>query len=292
MLRSMTGYGRGEAAAAGKRFIVELKSVNHRFCEVVIRLPKNLLAIEERMREQIQKKLFRGRVDCYLTVEEAGPKNVAVKVDKSLVAAYYKAMREILSVLGKDEEPRLEHFLALPGLFAVEEPPENIEEIWAGVEQALSGALASLLEMRRTEGARLREDIESRVGRIEKLNREIEGRAPQVVEEYRRRLSQRVAELVPGGVVDPVRLAGEVALFAERSSIAEEVVRIYSHLGQMRLTCGEEGPVGRKLDFLVQEVNREINTIAHKAGDLQISQFVVEAKSELEKIREQVQNVE
>lgn len=292
MLRSMTGYGRGEAVAAGKKFIMELKSVNHRFCEVVIRLPKNLHQLEERIREQIQKGLSRGRIDCYLSVEEAGPKNVAVKVDKSLLAAYYKAMREILSALERTEEPRLEHFLALPGLFTVEEPPENIEEIWVGVEQALTEALTALVEMRKTEGARLREDIESRVDRIEQLNREIEGRAPLVVEEYRKRLLQRVAELVPGGVVDPVRLAGEVALFAERSSIAEEVVRIYSHLNQMRLTCNEGGPVGRKLDFLVQEVNREINTIAHKAGDLRISQIVVEVKSELEKIKEQVQNVE
>lgn len=292
MLKSMTGYGRGEGAGAGKKFTVELKSLNHRFLEVVVRLPKNMLQIEDRIREKIQAGVSRGRVDCYLTVEEAGPKNLAVKVDKSLAAAYYKAMRELTGELEIDQDVRLEHFAALPGIFALEEPAEDIEEIWAAVEQALMEALSALLEMRRTEGARLAADIMTRIARIEQLNKEIEGRAPLVVEEYRERLAQRAQELVPGGAVDPVRLAGEVALFAERSNISEETVRIASHLEQLRLCCGEAGPVGRKMDFLVQELNREINTIAHKAGDLRISQIVVEVKSELEKIREQIQNVE
>jgi len=291
-LRSMTGYGRASAAGAGKKFTVELKSVNHRFCEVVVRLPKNLLLIEDRVRGQIQRAVSRGRIDCYFTVEEAGPKNVAVKVDKSLVAAYYKALKEMLQELELAPDVKLEHFLALPGVFSVEEPEENVEDFWPAIEQALAGALTALLEMRASEGARLKTDIQNRIDRIEQLNKEIEARAPLVVEEYRARLLQRVQELVPGVPIDPVRLAGEVALFAERSSIAEEIVRISSHLNQLRAACAEDGPVGRKLDFLVQEVNREINTIAHKAGDLRISQIVVEVKSELEKIREQVQNVE
>lgn len=292
MLRSMTGYGRASATGAGKKITVEIKSVNHRFSEVVVRLPKNMLPLEERIRGRVLERVFRGRVDCYLTVEEAGPKNVAVKVDKNLAAAYYKALREMLQELEMPPEVKLEHFLALPGVLSVEEPEENLEELWPAVEQALTGALAALLEMRQTEGARLQSDIQSRIDRIEQLNQEIESRAPLVVEEYRERLRQRVQELVPGDTVEPARLAAEVVLFAERSSIAEEIVRISSHLNQLRLAGEEGGPVGRKLDFLLQELNREINTIAQKAGDLRISQLVVEVKSELEKIREQVQNVE
>lgn len=292
MLTSMTGYGRGEATGAGKKIIIELKSVNHRFCEIVVRMPKNMLSFEDRIRKEIQRHISRGRIDCYFTSEDTGPKNVTVKVDKCLAAAYDKAMREIAQELAVTPDVKLEHFLALPGVFALEEPGEAGEECWPAIEQALSLALAGLLAMRKTEGASLQKDLQSRFDRIEQLNKEIESRAPLVVEEYRERLHQRIREIVPEGVFDPARLTLEVALFAERSNITEEVVRIFSHLKQMRLACAEEGPVGRKLDFLAQELNREINTIAQKAGDLRISQIVVEVKSELEKIREQVQNVE
>ena len=292
MLKSMTGYGRASATGAGKKVTVEIKSVNHRYSEVVVRLPKNLLPLEERIRGRILERISRGRVDCYLSVEEAGPKKMAVKVDKNLAAAYYKALREMLQELAMPPDVKLEHFLALPGVFAVEEPEEDLEELWPAVEQALAGALTALTEMRQTEGARLQSDILGRVDRLERLNQEIESRAPAVVEEYRERLQQRVLELVPGDAVEPARLAAEAVLFAERSSIAEEIVRIASHLHQLRLTGAQDGPVGRKLDFLVQELNREINTIAQKSSDLRISQLVVEVKSELEKIREQVQNVE
>jgi len=292
LLKSMTGYGRGEAIGAGRKFIIELKSVNHRFCEIVVRLPKNMLQIEDRIRKQVQSCISRGRIDCYFTVEETGPKNVLVKVDKCLVTAYYKAMKEMLNELEAPQEIKLEHLLALPGVFTVEDSIGDLEDFWPIVEQALNQSLFALQEMRKIEGTRLKADLQLHIERIEQLNKEIESRAPLVVEEYRERLTQRMQELIPGGVLEPLRLAGEAALFAERSNIAEEIVRIYSHLNQLRLSAEEEEPVGRKLDFLVQELNREINTIASKASDLKISQLVMEVKSELEKIREQIQNVE
>jgi len=292
LLKSMTGYGRGEIAASEKKFTVELKAVNHRFCEVVVRLPRNLIRLEDGIRQRIQAHISRGRVDCYFSVEEQAGKNVKVKVDKSLATSYYKAIKEMVDELGIAWEIRLEHLLALPGLLVMEEPAEDPETLWPAVEQALGQAVRALLEMRRLEGGRLEEDIRRRVQRIEELNREIENRAPLVTQEYRSRLTQRLQELLPEGMVEPGRLITEVAIFAERASIAEEVVRIYSHLSQLRLSLEADEAVGRKLDFLIQEINREVNTIASKANDLQISQVAVEAKSELEKIREQVQNVE
>jgi len=292
LLKSMTGYGRGEAIAGGKKLIVELKAINHRFCEIVIRSPKNMLQIEDRIRRKIKEKIFRGRIDCYLYIEEAGRKNIAVKVDKDLVLAYYKAMKEISDNLSLSPDVQLGYFLDLPGVLAIEEATEDIEVIWPAVEQALEEAVSACVTMRQKEGCKLQEDICGHIHRIEQLNQEIEGRVPLVVEEYRERLKQRTQGIVPDGAVDPVRLLGEVALFAEHSNIAEETVRIKSHLQQFRLCCREDGQVGRKLDFLVQELNREINTIASKASDLRISQIVIEVKSALEKIREQIQNVE
>jgi uncharacterized protein (TIGR00255 family) len=292
LLKSMTGYGRGEVVTPEKKFTVELKAVNHRFCEVVVRLPKNLIQLEDGMRQQIQAHISRGRVDCYFSMEEQAGKNVKVKVDKNLVTSYYKAIKEVLDELGIAWEIRLEHLLALPGLLVVEEPAEDLETLWPAVEQALGQAVHTLREMRRLEGGRLEEDIRCRVQRIEELNREIENRTPLVTQEYRSRLTQRLQELLPEGIVEPGRLITEVAIFAERSSIAEEVVRIYSHLSQLRLSLEADEAVGRKLDFLIQEINREVNTIASKANDLQISQVVVEVKSEIEKIREQIQNIE
>lgn len=292
LLRSMTGYGRGEAFTGGKKLTIELKAVNHRFCEVVVRSPKNMLQVEDRIKRNIKNQIFRGRIDCYIYVEEAGRKNIAVKVDMDLVLAYYKAMKEILDNLVLSQDIRLGYFLDLPGVFVVEEAAEDIEEIWPAIEKALDEAISACVNMRKNEGCKLQEDIQGHIDRIEQLNLEIEGRAPSVVEEYRERLNQRIQALVPDGAIDPVRLLGEVALYAEHSNIAEETVRIHSHLQQLRLCCSEDGQVGRKLDFLVQELNREINTIASKAGDLRISQIVVEVKSELEKIREQIQNIE
>lgn len=292
MLKSMTGYGRGEVVTSGRKFTVELKAVNHRFCEMVVRLPKNLIQLEDEIRRQIQTHISRGRVDCYFSMEEQTDKKIKVKVDKNLATSYYKAVKEVLDELGIDGEVRLEHLLSLPGLLVLEEPAEDLETIWPAIEQALGQAIHALLEMRRLEGGRLEEDIRRRLQRIKELNRKTENRTPLVTQEYRSRLTQRLQELLPEGVVDPGRLVTEVAIFAERSSIVEEVVRIYSHLSQLRLSLEAGEAVGRKLEFLVQEINREVNTIASKANDLQISQIVVEIKSELEKIREQVQNIE
>lgn len=292
MLISMTGFGRGEAGGGGKKFIVELKAVNHRFCEIVLRLPRNMVSLEERARRQIQTSVRRGRVDGYFSVEDAAEQTPLVKVDKGLVGSYYKAMKELQAELALSGDVSLAQLIGLPGVLATEEPAADVEEWWPFVQQALTGAVEGLLSMRRAEGARLQKDLQDRLGRIEELTGQIEARSPQVVKDYHARLKQRLEEWLAGGPLDESRLATEAALFAERSNINEEVVRLYSHLAQMRNFLAAEDAVGRKFDFLLQEMNREINTIASKAADLEIGRAVVEVKSELEKIREQVQNIE
>ncbi|GAB6157366.1 YicC family protein [Desulfotomaculum varum] len=293
MIKSMTGYGRGEACAVGRKFIVELKSVNNRFCEVILRQPKTLSQIEDKIKKRIQERVARGRVDGYISIEETGETTPEVKVDKALAVAYHKAMEELGDSLAISDTISIKDIITLPNVISLEQPAENVEEWLAAIEQATDQALDGLLDMRQTEGERLRADILQRAATIERLIVEdVAARAPLVVQEYRDKLSQRLAEWLAGGVIDEARLAAEVAIFAERADIAEEIVRLQSHLQQLEQILAEGGPVGRKLDFLVQEMNREINTIGSKANDLVIINAVVNAKSELEKIREQVQNIE
>ncbi|MGQ9557591.1 MAG: YicC/YloC family endoribonuclease [Desulfurispora sp.] len=291
---SMTGYGRGEASGCGKKFVVELKTVNHRYVEVHLRFPRNFnsLVLEERARRMILQTVARGRVDGYISVEDIGEKNAAVQVDKELAAAYYKAMRETLTELGISSSIEPEHLFSRPGVLSLIEPEVDVEELWGVLETAVRGALEQLLEMRRVEGDKLRADLLQRLDLVAGYTREIQARSPLVVDEYRQRLEQRLAEILPDNLPDQQRLMQEVALYAERCSITEELVRLFSHLEQARVILNQEGTVGRKMDFLLQEMNREVNTIGSKSSDLPISRTVVEIKSELEKIREQVQNLE
>lgn len=292
MLKSMTGYGRGEGAVPGKNFTVELKAVNHRFNEVVLRMPRSLSPLEDRIRKTVQSRVSRGRVDGFLAMDENGEKTASVKVDKALAGAYYKAMKDLQESLGMEGKVKINHIISLPGVLSVEEPEEDVEEWWPAIKRAVDGALEHLLSMRAVEGEQLAADIFKRIGRIEQVIEQIRERSPKVVDDYRERLGQRLKDFLQEGLPDPDRLAVEVTIFAERSNITEETVRLKSHLGQVRDCLGTVEPVGRKLDFLLQEMNREINTIASKANDLEIGRWVVEVKSELEKIREQVQNVE
>ncbi len=292
LIRSMTGYGWGEAAIHGKNFTIELKAVNHRYNEVVLRLPRNLSPLEERIRRIIQSRIARGRVDGFLNMKDSDEKTSAVKVDKGLAGAYYKAIKELQESLGIDGKIKIKNLVDLPGVLALEDPPENVEEWWPAVLEALESALEGLVRMRAEEGRQLASDLVKRVEQISVLNANIRERSPVVVEEYRERLVSRLNDFMKDSGLAPERLAAEAALFAERSNITEETVRLESHLKQARSCLQADEPVGRKLDFIVQEMNREINTIASKANDLEISRWAVEVKSELEKIREQVQNIE
>lgn len=293
LIKSMTGYGRGEAYAEGRRFILELKSVNNRFCEVILRQPRVLAQIEDKIKRRIQDKVTRGRIDGYISIEETGEVTPTVKVDKGLAVAYHNSMEELMAALSITDQITIKDLIALPNVISVEQPEEDIEKWYPAVEQACDQALTGLLAMRENEGARLKQDILQRAEQVRELILgQVSKRAPLVVQEHREKLSQKLAEWLESGTIDESRLAAEVAIFTDRADISEEIVRLSSHLEQLSQILSEGGSVGRKLDFLVQEMNREINTIGSKANDLVITNAVVNAKSELEKIREQVQNIE
>lgn len=292
MLRSMTGYGRGEAQYLEKYFTVEIKAVNHRYREVVLRLPRYMAVLEDRVRKCVQEYVNRGRVDVYCLVEEGEKQSNTVKVDKTLAVAYYKAMNEIKGHLGLSDEIRMEHVLSQPGVLMVDESGGDPEEWWPAIEGALHEACRGLVAMREIEGAALRADLAERVTRLATLVEAISVRVPGMVQNYQVRLHRRIEELTGEPIVDPARLAQEVAFFAERVDVSEELVRLGSHLAQLRGMLEANEAVGRKLDFLMQEIIREVNTVGSKAQDEFIAGLVVDFKSELEKAREQVQNIE
>ncbi|HYF95715.1 MAG TPA: YicC/YloC family endoribonuclease [Symbiobacteriaceae bacterium] len=292
LVRSMTGFGRGEAGGDLGRIIVEMKAVNHRFSEVVFRMPRQFAALEEPARKLVQGRVSRGRVDVFVSWEAAA-KARGVKVDKELAIAYYNALMELGGEIGSKSELSLDTLARLPDVLKVEEGEVTAEDLWPSFEAAVAAAVDSLIAMREREGANLKQDLLVRADHIEELGRAVAQRAPQVVDEYRGRLAKRLEDLLgQSGVIDPQRLAQEVAIFADRSDITEEIQRLSSHLSQFRSALGGGDAVGRKLDFLVQEIGREINTIGSKANDATITNHVVACKSELEKIREQVQNIE
>ncbi|WP_027363639.1 YicC/YloC family endoribonuclease [Desulfotruncus alcoholivorax] len=292
MIKSMTGFGRGEMNDEKVKINVEMKSVNHRYCEIVLRMPRSLNALEDRIKRVIQKRIARGRVEVYIKIELCGQNRAIVRTDGELAASYLKALTELNSKLHLPGEVEISKLLQLPGVFNLEEPEEDVELWWPVLESTLNQALDGLMEMRLKEGKQLFEDVMARTNRISDMVAQVEKRSPVVVEEYRERLRLRLKEILEQGNLDPSRLEGEVVIFAERSSIAEEIVRLGSHLTQLAGCLNSDESVGRKMDFLLQEMNREINTIASKASDLTINSLVVEVKSELEKIREQIQNME
>lgn len=290
--RSMTGFGAAEAATPTGRYAVEVRSLNHRFCEIVVRIPRDLAPLEERVRALVQDRVLRGRVEVAIMRENYSKRPRTVKTDLELAQAYVSALHDLKRALSISGSLDLSVLLSLPEIVRVEEEKEDLEAAWPAIAEGVGAALDRLVAMRESEGAQLAADIQRRIDRLEGLMDEIAGRAPRVVEEYRDRLARRIAELAPGVAVDPGRLATEVAVFAERSDISEEITRFRSHLRQFRSTLGTPGAVGRTLDFIVQELGREINTIGSKANDLEIAQRVIAVKGELESLREQIQNLE
>lgn len=292
VINSMTGFGRGEYGDNGLHATVEIRSVNHRFCEISVRIPRAFLLLEERIKNQVQEEVARGHLDIYVNIEDHREKKRNIKLDKELVLAYYNCLREMAKILDIEFQLNVEHLSAYPDVLVVEEEDEDLEGVWSVVQVALRDGLEQLLEMRAREGAKLYEDFMSRRNIICSLLEEIKEREPQLSVELRTRLKNRLKQLLEDHDIDETLLANEVILFAERSSITEEIVRLNSHLDQLQdiLQTGE--PVGRRIEFLIQEMNREINTIGSKASDLVISPLVVDIKSEIEKMREQAQNVE
>lgn len=293
MVKSMTGFGRGEAASVDYKITIEAKSINNRYLDVIPRMPRQIVALEDSVKKFVNNYVQRGRVDVFVTLEETENRQKTLKTDKELALAYCRSMREIAELCGIPSEVTLEHMVRLPGIFTMEKTDDDLDSIWTLMQEALRAAMTCLVEMRQTEGDKLAADLLQRRLTVLGYVKEIEERAPLVVTEYQEKLETRVTELLAdAALLDEAKFANEVAYFADRASIAEELTRLDSHLSQLKALLSGNDVVGRKLDFLMQELNREINTIGSKANDLLISRRVIDVKSELEKIREQVQNIE
>ena len=292
MAYSMTGFGRGESSGAGYQFSIELKSVNHRFLEIIVRSPRNFSSFEERIRKTLQERFQRGRIEVHVNVVETEGKKRLVKVDKDLALSYDKTLKDLALALQTAYETDIYRLVTLPEVLSVIEPEIDLDTLWSTCAESLLKACEGFGQMRRTEGEKLTIDLLQRLDLITESLQSIAERAPYVVKDYQERLQERLRTLLDEVELDATRLANEVVYFADRASITEELVRFDSHLTQSREGLRSSDPVGRKLDFLVQEMNREVNTIGSKANDLRIGQQVVNVKSELEKIREQIQNLE
>ncbi len=290
-MRSMTGYGRRQFQADGREMTVEVKTVNHRFLDIGFRMPRNLSFLEEPIRTQLSATLKRGHADVFLNFRNNREDAREVSVDETLLFAYKQALGRMEAAAEIPNDIALSHLMALPDVLRVTEREEDREAVTSLMCNTLESVLADVVAMREKEGEALLNDLEFHLQQLELLADKIAKKAPQVAQLYRDRLEARLNELVISPV-EPQRLAQEVALFADRCAIDEELSRLSSHIQQMRSCMKGDGETGRKLDFLVQELNREVNTIGSKAADADITNWVVAAKCEIEKLREQVQNIE
>jgi len=288
----MTGFGSGEAAEAGFRARVEVRAVNHRFLEVNARLPRSYLLLEERVRQTAARFVHRGHLDIFINVEQERAKKRPPKVDKDLLMAYYEYLREIAQYLDIQAEITLKDLVSLPGVLELEEEATDWEGAWPAVALALEAALQEVETTRLREGERLADDLRHRVRRLLAYLEQIDVLKEELLGHYRQRLASRLEELLGPVTVDNRRVEEEVVIFAERSDVTEELVRLRSHLAAILTCLDNEGPVGRKLEFLAQEVHRELTTLGAKAAGTAVTPLVISCKEELEKIREQAQNLE
>jgi len=291
-IKSMTGFGRGENKEDGKEFRVEIKTVNHRYSDIFLKMPRQLTFLEDRVRQMVSKSLSRGKIDVYIAYDNYSDDSKEVLLDEVLTKSYINAVQQIAEKYSLKNDISASMISRFPDVLKVEKSEEDEEEIWKILKIAVENALQALIAMRAKEGSELRKTLFEQTNYIVEVMEEIKKKAPEVVVEYKLKLEKRINELLEKQTLDESRIAVEVAMFADRCSIDEEITRMASHIVQLRQTLEMEQPVGRKLDFLMQEMNREINTIGSKANDLEITKNVVEIKSELEKVREQIQNIE
>ena len=291
MIKSMTGFGRYEYQTGFKKFTVELKGVNHRYLDVNIRMPKKFNFFETAIRALLKQYALRGKVDIFITYEDNSESQAALKYNETLAAEYMRYFKQMEESFGIDNDIRVSTLAHCPEVLTMEEKPDDEDALWSGLQTALKGAFAQFVETRTTEGENLKKDILNKLSGMETLVGHVEERSPQIVEEYRKKLEDKIHELldVP---VDENRMAAEVILYADKICTDEETVRLKSHISHMRDTLEETEGIGRKLDFIAQEMNREANTILSKANDLEVSNYAIGLKTEIEKIREQIQNIE
>lgn len=276
----------------GRNILVEIRSVNHRYFEFSCRSPRAYGFLESRLKTYLQGKLSRGKVDVNVSIQTVEGSSASVQVNRELAASYVQALRALEEPLGLRDDLSLSVISRFSDIFTVNKETEDEDAVWADVLQVADEATGRFVQMRETEGAKMKEDVESRLDFILQAVEQVEARSPKTVEEYRARLYNKMSEVLGNTQIDEQRILTEAALYAEKIAVSEETVRLRSHVGQFRAILAQGGPVGRKLDFLIQECNRETNTIGSKAQDIEIARIVVDIKSEIEKIREQIQNIE
>lgn len=294
MIRSMTGYGKGENEYDGRRFTVEIKSVNHRYNDMSIKLPRFMNSLEDKIRKRLCEKILRGKTDVYINFETFSQEDVSVRLNEQLAGAVAEKLNILKANYGLVSENTLDLVARFPDVLTSENVEENEEVMWNTLVPALDTALENFIKMREKEGENLKNDILKKADYIKSLTDRIKDRAPMVPEEYREKLKSRLDELLGDkkDMIDEQRLSAEVLVFADKCCIDEELTRLYSHIEQLKEILNTDGTIGRKLDFLIQEMNREANTSASKSNDLTITKAAIELKSEIEKIREQIQNIE
>lgn len=292
MVRSMTGFGRSEQKVDGREITVEIKSVNHRYFEFGCRVSRGYAFLEEKLKAHIQKAVARGKIDVYVSISDCDEKQAEVTVNHSLAAGYVAALKELKDSYALSGEISVSDITRFNDIFTVHRTPEDEDAVWASVRTVLDSALESFIAMREQEGIKMKEDILLRSKSILSLVSSVEEKSPETVAKYRQKLEERLKEVLSGFNIDEQRLLTEAAIFADKVAVAEETVRLRSHFDQMFQMLESGEAIGRKLDFILQEMNRETNTIGSKVQDAELAHIVVEIKGELEKIREQLQNIE
>ena len=293
MIKSMTGFGRAEAQDEQHKFTVEIKSVNHRYLDFNIKMPKKLSFFDSAIRTLLKEYMLRGKVDIFITYEDLTENQVALKYNESLAKEYLDAFKKMEETFGLENDIRVSTVSRCPEVLTMEEQSADEDELWKGLKKALEGALKQFVETRGIEGENLKNDIIAKLDGMSEKVACIEVRSPEIVAEYRAKLEEKVKELLADTQMDEGRIAAEVVIFADKICTDEEVVRLKSHIAHMKETFAtEENGIGRKLDFIAQEMNREANTILSKANDIEVSNYAIDLKTEIEKVREQIQNIE
>lgn len=292
MLKSMTGFGRSSLEKDGYGYSIEIKSVNHRYLDLSIKMPRSLSQLEDRIRKMVSENISRGKIDIFINQNNYCRHDVEAKFNQALADSYINCLYKIKDSYNIRDDISVSLIARFPDIIAIEQKEENIETVWDIISEPLTKAIEMLIAMREKEGSKLYDDINNRCDNIFNNVLIIEQRAPIIVKEYREKLEARIKELIEDTKIDENRIALEVSLMADKLNIDEEIVRLKSHIHQMKDTLNMEEPIGRKLDFIVQELNREANTISSKANDLELVNIVLSIKNEIEKIREQIQNIE
>ena len=292
MLNSMTGYGRGEATLHAHTIVVEMRSVNNRYLDCNIRLPRVYSCAEDAIQSEIKSSVSRGKIDVNVTVDAAEVESVSVTLNHAVAAGYLKALQELGETYDLRNDISISLLSRFPDVFRVEKVSEDLEQLTEDIREVTRMALKDFNAMRQREGEKLADDLLSRLSILEAYTRQVEEKSPETVAAYRERLTARIREVLEDKQIDESRILTEAAIFADKVAVAEETVRLHSHIAQFRDMVARGGVIGRKLDFLIQEMNRETNTTGSKCNDLALSTIVVDMKAELEKIRDQVQNVE